>query len=73
VHTWLCDQPKTFCHTWCHNYASITYILLKKNKLPLLSDFPLYMFQIVTSVNIRKEFTILELSYSIKFHLISKV
>jgi hypothetical protein len=31
------------------------------------------MFQILTSVNIKKKFTVLELSYSIKFHPISKV
>jgi hypothetical protein len=62
MHTWLCDQPKTFfcdgikklvecckkwldkqgdyVEKWCHNYVSITYIFLIKNKLPLLFDFP---------------------------------
>jgi hypothetical protein len=32
-----------------------------------------FMFRILTSVNIKKEFTILELSYSVNFHIISKV
>jgi hypothetical protein len=39
----------------------------------LVQDTDITMFQMLTSVNIKKEFTIPELSYSINFHLKSKV
>jgi hypothetical protein len=32
-----------------------------------------FMFRILTSVNIKKQFTMMEISYFINFHLISKV